>query len=39
MKLRFTQSAKDDLAVLQADHSKKRVLKDVLKALGLMEVN
>jgi mRNA-degrading endonuclease RelE of RelBE toxin-antitoxin system len=38
-KLRFTQTAEEDLKNLQADPSKKKILKAVLKTLGQMETN
>jgi hypothetical protein len=39
MKLRFTSTAAQDLALLQKDAGRERVLKAVLKTLALMEVN
>jgi mRNA-degrading endonuclease RelE of RelBE toxin-antitoxin system len=38
-KLRFTKSAEEQLHALKADSSKKRILKDVIKALRYMEVD
>jgi hypothetical protein len=38
-KLRFTENASEDLEQLHMDPSKKKVLKAVLKTLGLMETN
>jgi hypothetical protein len=35
----LADDAADSLAALQADTSKKRILKDVVKTLGLMEKN
>jgi hypothetical protein len=37
--LRYTQDAEDVLLELKNDPSKKRILKDVLKALRYMETN
>lgn len=37
--LRYTQDAEDTLLELKNDSSKKRILKDVLKALRYMEVD
>lgn len=37
--LRYTEDAKDTLLQLKNDPSKKRILKDVIKALRYMETN
>lgn len=37
--LRYTEDAEDALLELKNDPSKKRILKDVLKALRYMEIN
>lgn len=39
MKLRYTKIADQHLNALEKDPSKKRILKDVRKALGLMQTN
>ncbi len=38
-KLKYSEAAESHLADLKNDPSKRRILKDVAKALGLMETN
>jgi hypothetical protein len=37
--LKYTQAAEEQLYTLKKDPSKNRILKDVVKALRLMEIN
>lgn len=38
-KLRFTETAREDLETLQNDPAKKKILKAILKTLAFMEMN